>query len=46
MDIHINTKNTIIPMYEDVLDDVLDHKHTHYVFQVAEVLQSRHFLVV
>ena len=32
MDIHINTKNTIIPMYEDVLDDVLDHKHTHYVF--------------
>ena len=24
--------NTIIPMYDDILEDILDHRHTHYVF--------------
>lgn len=28
----INLKDCIIPMYDDVLDDVLKHRHTHYVF--------------
>ena len=27
----INLKNCIIPMYENVLKDVLAHKHTHYI---------------
>ena len=30
-EIRINTKDCIIPMYQSVLDDILDHKHTHYV---------------
>lgn len=30
--IEIKTENSIIPMYEDVLDDILEHKHTHYTF--------------
>lgn len=29
--IGVSLKNSIIPMYYDVLDDVLKHKHTHYV---------------
>ena len=28
----INIKDCIIPMYDDVLEDVLRHRHTHYVF--------------
>ena len=32
MDIKIDTAKLIIPMYEDVLDDILDHEHTHYTF--------------
>lgn len=28
----IPIKECIIPMYDDVLDDVLRHRHTHYVF--------------
>ena len=31
-EIQINLKNCIIPMYFDVMDDILDHKHVHYVF--------------
>ncbi|MCF0231162.1 MAG: PBSX family phage terminase large subunit [Enterococcus sp.] len=30
--IEIQMKNVIIPMYKDVLKDVLAHNHTHYVF--------------
>ena len=28
----IPIKDCIIPMYDDVLEDVLLHRHTHYVF--------------
>lgn len=28
----ITMKDCIIPMYDDVLRDILDHKHTHYIF--------------
>lgn len=28
----ISLKDCIIPMYDDILDDILHHKHTHYVF--------------
>ena len=30
--INIPVKDCIIPMYDDVLEDVLKHKHTHYIF--------------
>lgn len=30
--ISIPIKNCIIPMYDDVLEDILNHNHTHYVF--------------
>ena len=30
--IRINVADAIIPMFDDVLDDVLKHKHTHYCF--------------
>ena len=30
--INISLKDCIIPMYDDVLEDVLLHHHTHYVF--------------
>ena len=32
MNITIPIKNNIIPMYDDVLNDILHHGHTHYVF--------------
>lgn len=32
MDFNIKLTDCIIPMYDDVLDDVLNHRHTHYVF--------------
>lgn len=28
----ISIKDCIIPMYDDVLEDILKHQHTHYVF--------------
>lgn len=28
----ISLKDCIIPMYDDVLQDILEHRHTHYVF--------------
>ena len=28
----INIEECIIPMYDDVLEDILEHRHTHYVF--------------
>lgn len=31
-EVEIPMKNVIIPMYKDVLMDVLHHNHTHYVF--------------
>lgn len=31
--VSIQLKDAIIPMYFDVLQDVLQHKHTHYVFK-------------
>ena len=30
--LNINVQDCIIPMYDTVLEDVLGHKHTHYVF--------------
>lgn len=30
-DININLSDCIIPMYDDLLNDILLHKHTHYV---------------
>lgn len=30
--IEVSMKDTIIPMYKDVLKDILRHDHTHYVF--------------
>ena len=32
MDVTISLKDCIIPMYDDVLEDILEHRHTHYVF--------------
>ena len=32
MDIQIPIKDSIIPMYDDVLEDILAHKHLRYVF--------------
>ena len=32
MTVDINLKDCIIPMYDDILEDILDHRHTHYVF--------------
>jgi len=32
MQIKVPLKDCIIPMYDEVLEDVLKHKHTHYVF--------------
>jgi len=32
MQINIPIKDCIIPMYDDVLEDVMTHGHTHYVF--------------
>ena len=29
---NIQLKDCIIPMYDDVLQDILEHRHTHYVF--------------
>lgn len=29
----VSLKDCIIPMYDDVLVDVLEHRHTHYVFK-------------
>jgi PBSX family phage terminase large subunit len=31
-EININIQDCIIPMYDEVLKDILSHKHTHYVF--------------
>ena len=30
--LNIPLKDCIIPMYDDVLKDILEHRHTHYVF--------------
>jgi len=32
MDINIPIKDCIIPMYDDILEDIFNHNHTHYVF--------------
>ena len=31
-ELNIDLNKSIIPMYDKVLDDILDHLHTHYVF--------------
>lgn len=31
-EIKINLKDCIIPMYDEVLQDIFEHKHTHYTF--------------
>ena len=31
-EINVNIQDCIIPMYDDVLRDIFEHKHTHYVF--------------
>jgi len=31
-DLSIPIKDCIIPMYDDVLQDIFEHRHTHYVF--------------
>jgi len=33
LDIRINLTDTIAPVYDDPLNDILDHKHVHYVFK-------------
>lgn len=30
--LNVNIQDCIIPMYDDVLRDIFEHKHTHYVF--------------
>ena len=30
--VDIKLEDCIIPMYDDVLEDILNHGHTHYVF--------------
>ena len=32
-DVHINLADAIAPVYDEALDDILDHKHVHYVFK-------------
>lgn len=32
MNINVDLEKLIIPMYDDVLEDILEHRHTHYVF--------------
>ena len=32
MQIKISVKDNIIPMYDEVLEDVLNHKHSRYIF--------------
>lgn len=32
MNVDINLKDCIIPMYDDVLEDIFKHRHTHYIF--------------
>ena len=31
--VDIKLQNLIIPMFDDALEDILSHKHTHYVFK-------------
>ena len=30
--INISIKDCIIPMYDDVLEDIMEHRHVHYIF--------------
>lgn len=32
-EIVLDVKNVVAPVYNDVMDDILDHKHVHYVFK-------------
>ena len=32
-DIVLDVKNVVAPVYYDVMDDILDHNHVHYVFK-------------
>ena len=31
--VDISMKDTIIPMFKDIMIDILEHRHTHYVFK-------------
>lgn len=33
MEYNLSVKDNIIPMFDDVLEDIMNHKHTHYVFK-------------
>lgn len=33
VEVDIKLNNCVIPMFQPILDDILDHKHTHYVFK-------------
>ena len=37
----MNPYNIIAPHFYDLLDDVLDNKHTHYWLKVEEEVQSQ-----
>ena len=32
-ELNLSIKDNIIPMFDDVLEDIMEHKHTHYVFK-------------
>ena len=32
-ELNLSVKDNIIPMFDDVLEDIMEHKHTHYVFK-------------
>jgi PBSX family phage terminase large subunit len=33
MEYNLSIADNIIPMFDDVLEDIMEHKHTHYVFK-------------
>lgn len=33
LDISINLNDVVAPIYDDALDDILEHRHVHYVFK-------------
>lgn len=32
MNISLDINELVVPKYQPILDDILDHKHTHYIF--------------
>ena len=33
MEYNLSVQDNVIPMYDEVLEDVMEHRHTHYVFK-------------